>query len=147
MEQTEIRTLLQYMGSKRPEAKAAADQELTQHLNDGWAILNLTVLPSDQAEINEVVRVVTLQRVKPAARASAPPVYIPDALPTRGEELLNQALEDMPIARAMQQHGVEAVMNAMNERARAAGQRAFEFRQQGGRLYTRIPLLPAGTKS
>lgn len=49
----EITTLVQQIGT--PEKLHAADDDFAKHLNDGWSILNITVLDSDQ-------RVVTLQR-------------------------------------------------------------------------------------
>lgn len=141
--QIEVKTLIQPLNG----TTAAADKALAEHLNDCWAVINLTVTTinddSGDWSVPYTTRIVTLQRTssQPAGKSRAS-AYVPARQPrqmvtpdsdpvvipvhgTANNAPLNALIETLPVASALRREGPATVRDAMNAEAIEAGQQAF----------------------
>jgi len=141
----EFRTLVQLMSWDPRQSvtyqTGKADADLSAHLNDGWTIINLTINTVVGNDGTRHYRYVTLQRAVQPVPAPVPPA--PDggegkeAVSPEGENaaLANaqgekspspDLLANKPIGRAIREHGLSAVTDAMNAQVVQAARNAYE---------------------
>jgi hypothetical protein len=118
-----------------PQQVAASDCELAQHLSAGWETASVDVVWCGA----EIQRVATLTReeVIPVPTTGAP------AQPRRHQRVFVDPLANLPLARSIREHGVEATIEALNADAYRRGLDAAQYRLgQTRRIFTRRPGLP-----
>ncbi|MAS33527.1 MAG: hypothetical protein CL610_05945 [Anaerolineaceae bacterium] len=159
--QVTVKTLRQDIG--RPEKLDRADEELTDHLSDGWIILQTDYIKS--GELGTLVRFVMLQRWLEPASADEPETRIEVQTPTEqpeptaetaarpvtgklvqpvGEPVL--AYRPGPWARSLMQNGLDETLDIADQQIAEAFKAAYERSLADNQIVIR-PLLPGKAQS
>jgi len=137
----ELRTLVQQLWwdprSSVTAQTAKCDADLASHLNEGWAIVNITINTVVGHDGTRHYRYVTLQRAVPVpAPVPAPVPPAPDGgqvgttltlADVKGDKSSSpDLLANKPIGQAIRENGLKAVTEVMNAAVVDAARRAYE---------------------